>query len=92
MCSMKKLTEKVHLLRELERQAEDIETQINILKDELKSEMDKRCVDELIGPDWKVTWKTVNSSRFDQKSFKESNPNLYESFVVVNSYKKFSVR
>ena len=92
MYSQKKLTEKVHRLRELERQMSDIEIEIENLKDALKSDMDKRGVTELVGDDWKITWNFYGSSRFDQKVFKEDHPELYEQYRHVYEVRKFLVK
>ena len=92
MYSQKKLTEKVHRLRELERQMSDIEIEIENLKDALKSDMDKRGVTELVGDDWKITWNFYGSSRFDQKEFKEDHPELYEQYQREYASRKFLVK
>lgn len=92
MTSKKKLTEKVHRLRELENQISILETEAENIKDELKSIMMKEGVDELTGDDWKVTWKKVLSSRFDQSNFKASHPDLFESFKVISESRRFNVK
>ncbi len=39
-----------------------------------------------------VAWKSVNSERFNSKSFKEDHPDLHQQYVSVSSYRRFSVK
>lgn len=90
--SMKKLTEKVHEIRDLERMISDLTTRVDQLKKEIKEDMSKRGVTELAGEDWRVNWSTYSKDRFDQSSFKSSHPKLYEKYVVAQSQSRFTVR
>lgn len=92
MYSKKKLTEKVHRLRDLERQISDLEIELENLKDDLKADMDKRGVTELVGDDWKITWNFYGSSRFDQRGFKDDHPDLYEAYRHEYEARRFSVK
>lgn len=89
MYNSDELTDKVHLLKKLKRDAEDLESQIKNLENELKSEMEEKGVSELTGEDWKITWNYVNSNRFDQSAFKTIHPDLFESFKVATSSRRF---
>lgn len=92
MYNMEELTEKVHQLKELERQKDDIETKISILKEYIQEIMTAEGVTELVGDDWKVTWSTVESRRFDQSGFKASHPDLFEEFRVLSESRRFTVK
>lgn len=89
MCNNKKLAEKVHLLKQLEREQEGLEAKINNLKNEIKEELTKRGVNELEGEDWKVTWNPYTTTRFDQSKFKTAYPDLYEQFKISSESRKF---
>lgn len=39
----------------------------------------------------KVTWKTVESNRFDSTAFKNAHPHTYEQFLKTSSYRRFTV-
>lgn len=88
----KKLNEKVLMLKELEQQEADITAQIESLKDELKKEMTSREVNELTGDDWKITWNTIQSNRFDQSAFKSAHPELFKEFTILSESKRFILR
>lgn len=92
MRSIEELTEKVHELRGLEMTISSLETRLSILKDEIKEEMEERSVEELVGDDWKVTWKSYTSSRFDQGNFKAIHPDLYEEFKTISESRRFTVK
>lgn len=92
MCTMNKLTEKVHTLRQLESEVVAMNSRIEALKNEIKEELNRRGVSELVGDDWKVTWNSYSSSRFDQSAFRKAHPDLYESFKVISESKRFTVK
>lgn len=51
----------------------------------------RRMADELSGNDWKVTWKLVNSRRFDAKAFKATHAELYNQYCSETSSRRFVV-
>ena len=51
--------------------------------------MQVQGVDTLTGDDWRATWKTVQSSRFDSKAFKIAQPDLYGAFVRQVESRRF---
>lgn len=42
--------------------------------------------------DRKVSWKTVVSNRFDSKTFKKDQPEIYEKYCKQSEYRRFSVK
>ena len=47
--------------------------------------------DTLAGADYKITWKTVTSSRFDSTAFKKAMPELAERFTKSSTSRRFTV-
>lgn len=92
MYTKKKLAEKVYRLKELEIQQDKTEREIEKIRNQIKHDMDQRDVEELTGDDWKISYKTVYSSRFDSVGLKEHNPELYETFKVPVEYRRLSVK
>lgn len=39
-----------------------------------------------------ITWKTINSNKFDTKTFKKDHPDLYGQYAKQNSYRRFVVK
>lgn len=67
--SRTELNAKIKELRELRRMADELAAEIETITDTVKQEMQVQGVDTLTGDDWRATWKTVQSSRFDSKAF-----------------------
>ena len=85
------MTSKIQDLRELRRMADDLAKEIEAIQDSIKAEMTARQTDELTGPDWKVTWKPVTSSRFDTTAFKKAMPDLAKAFTKTTATRRFLV-
>lgn len=78
--SRTELNAKIKELRELRRMADELAAEIETITDAVKQEMQMQGVDTLTDDDWRATWKTVQSSRFDSKAFKAARPDLYGAF------------
>jgi putative phage-type endonuclease len=39
----------------------------------------------------KITWKLINSSKFDSKAFKKDYPELYEKYAKASAYRRFNM-
>lgn len=89
MYNNEELNEMVHRLRELNREAEEINSLIESIKNDLKSEMTERGEYELVGDDWKITWNLVSSRRFNQSLFKSSHPDLFEHYLALSESRRF---
>ena len=87
--SINEITAKAKELKELKRFAEEIAAEIETLEDSLKSAMGE--TEELIAGEYKITYKTVNSSRFDSKSLKTELPEIAERYTLKTSYRRFVV-
>ena len=89
--SVNELTSKVKELRELRRMAEELAAENEAMQDAIKAEMTARNVDELAGTDWKISWKSVSSSRFDSKAFKATHAELYQQYTREATTRRFVV-
>lgn len=87
--SMNEMDRKIKELRELRRMAEELQAEIDGLTDSIKAEMTARDTDTLTGSDWKVTWKTVTSSRVDGKALKAALPDVYGQFCKASTSRRF---
>ena len=85
------IEKKVAELKEYKRLAENLDTQITALENEIKAEMEAQNTDTLITRLFKVTWKTIVSRRFDTTAFKATHTELYEQFVRPQETKRFVV-
>lgn len=87
--SINELTANVSELRELRRMADEIQAEIDAIQDKIKAHMNAAGVDTLAGVDYKITWKTVSSSRFDTTAFKKENPEIAAMYTKTSTIKRF---
>lgn len=88
---MDELERKVSELRELRRMADELAAEIAATEDELKDYMRAFEVDEIHGTCFKITWKTVTSSRLDSKALRAAAPELWERFSKTTTSRRFIV-
>ena len=82
---------KVAELRELRRMAAELTDQITTIEDELKAHMSTADTDTITGPDFKITWKPIESSRLDTKALKAAVPELFTRFTKTTTTRRFIV-
>lgn len=85
------LNNKVKKLKALQEQAAEIEKSIKELETVIKDEMTAREVEELKSGDYTVRYKTVESNRFDSKTFKTAYASLYNQYMKVSTVRRFTV-
>lgn len=89
--SFSEMDTKIKEIRELKRMQEELTAELDALSDEIKRHMDAEGVDTISGADWKVTYKTVTSSRFDSTAFKKAMPELAERFTKSSTSRRFCI-
>ena len=82
---------KVNEFRELRRMADELAAEIEAAQDAIKAHMTAIDADTLTGIDYKITWKSVTSSRFDNTAFKKAMPELAERFTKSTTSRRFVV-
>ena len=82
---------KVNELRELRRMADELAAEIEAAQDALTAHMTAIDADTLSGVDYKITWKSVTSSRFDSTAFKKAMPEIAERFTRSTTSRRFVV-
>lgn len=87
--SMNELESKVSQLRELKRMQDELAAEIAATEDSLKAYMTAHGADELHGPNFKITWKEVTSSRLDSKALKVAAPELWQRFTKQTTARRF---
>ena len=80
---------KVKLLREMQRMAEDAQAGAEALRDEIKAYMGSS--EELRAGEYKITWKSVESSRVDTKALTKAMPDVAAAFTRKSTIRRFVV-
>lgn len=85
------MEKKVQDLQELKRMRDELNDEISAIECELKAEMTTQDKDEVIAGPFKITYKTVNSTKFNSTGFKKDHPDLSEKYTVPNPYKSLRI-
>lgn len=86
------LIKKCDRLKELQKQIDELTYELEGIKTELKNDLDEKGVEEIVAGPYTISYKTIVSSRFDSKAFKEKYESLYESFSKESSHRRFTVK
>lgn len=89
--SEQSLKEAIKNYKELQRLAEDLESEIEAVKDTIKAELTRQGVEELTAGEYKVRWTAVKSSRLDTGTLRKAAPELCEKFTKSVETKRFCV-
>jgi len=90
--SMKEIEAKARELRELKRMADELDTEISAIEDEIKAHMTAADADSLTAGEYKITWKLVRSSRIDTAALKKSMPELAALYTKTTTTRRFTVQ
>lgn len=87
--SMNELTAKIRELRELQALIEEAQAEAETIKDELKAHMGE--AEEIRAGEYKLTYKTVTSTRLDTKALTAALPEVAQRFSKTTSTRRFCV-
>ena len=87
--SANELTNKIRELRELQVLIEEAQAEAEAIKDAIKEHMGE--AEELRAGEYKVTWKTITSSRLDTAALKKAAPDLVAAFTKPTKTRRFVV-
>ena len=83
------LTPKITELMELKRMRDELDAEIQAAEDEIKQAMGDD--DTLLAGPFKVTWKTITSSRLDSSALKKALPEIAARFMKQTTTRRFSI-
>ena len=81
---------KARELKELKVMKDELEAEITAIEDILKAAMGEQ--EEMLCGEYKLTYQTVSTSRFDSSLFKKEHADLAAAYTKVSTYRRFSVR
>ena len=85
------ITSKIEALKDLESIIEEAKAEADALRDEIKSEMLNRDIEELEAGQYIVRWTSVLTQRFDTTAFKKVMPDVYKAYTKQVSSRRFSI-
>ena len=83
------LTPKITELMELKRMRDELDAEIQAAEDEIKAAMGDD--DTLLAGPFKVSWKTITSSRLDSTALKKALPKIAARFMKQTTTRRFSI-
>lgn len=86
---MNTLEMRVKELHSLKVMMDELKDQISTIEDEINAQMGDAEI--LRVGDFKITHKTVKSSRFDSKALAAELPDLAKRYTVPTEYKRFTI-
>ncbi|MCM1167277.1 MAG: hypothetical protein NC299_16965 [Lachnospiraceae bacterium] len=89
--STQELAKKLHQLKELQRMSEEITAEAETIKDEIKRTMTEKGVDTLTVDVYKISWKSVTSSRLDTTALKKELPDVAARYTKTTESRRFLV-
>ena len=87
--SMNEMESKIRELRQLQSLIEEAQTEAEAIKDSIKAHMGD--AEELKAGEYRVTWKTVISSRLDTAALKKAVPDVAAAFTKTTTTRRFCV-
>ena len=85
------ITSKIEALKDLESLIEEAKAEAEALRDEIKTEMLNRDIEELEAGQYIVRWTSVLTQRFDTTAFKKVMPDVYKAYTKQVSSRRFSI-
>lgn len=85
------IEKKIAELKELESMADELKSEIETIKDELKEVLVEQDVEELVVGTSIIRYTTVLSQRFDSTQLKKKLPEIYTAYLKQVTSKRFSI-
>ena len=87
--SIHELESKVRELRELQTLAEELDAEMEIIKDQIKEYMGT-CEEIKAGP-FRVTWRTITTGKLDTVALRRMLPGVAQQFTKPSTVRRFCV-
>ena len=88
--SANEIQNKARELKELKVMKDELEAEITAIEDALKAAMGEQ--EEMLCGEYKLTYQTVSTSRFDSARFRREHADLANAYTRATTYRRFCVR
>lgn len=88
--SANEIQNKARELKELKVMKDELEAEITAIEDALKAAMGEQ--EEMLCGEYKLTYQTVSTSRFDSARFRREHADLADAYTRATTYRRFCVR
>lgn len=87
--SIQEMETRARELRELTRMKEELEAETTSLQDGIKAAMGNK--EQVIAGEYRITWKTVTSSRVDTTALRAAAPDIAALYTKTTTTRRFQV-
>ena len=87
--SINEIKAKAEELKELKAMQEELAAEISAIEDEIKAAMGDQ--EQITVGAFKITWKTVTTSRLDSTALKKALPEIAAKFMKQTTSKRFCI-
>lgn len=87
----RQLDNRIKKLQAIEAQQKELETQANVIRSELKAELEANGEDEHQTGNFVIRWKEIISSRIDSKALKAAFPDIAGQFTHQTTSRRFTI-
>ena len=85
------LVMKVEKLKDLEELLEEVKTEAESVREEIKQEMLTQDTEELEARQYIIRWTSVLTNRFDTTAFKKVLPDVYKAYTKQITSRRFTI-
>ena len=78
-------------MKELEELLEEVKTEAESVRDEIKQEMLTQDTEELVAGQYIIRWTSVLTNRFDTTAFKKVLPDVYKAYTKQITSRRFTI-
>lgn len=89
--STNEITTKIRKMKRLQAKAEELQTEISAIQDELKAYMKAQDTEEVRAGEYRIRYTVVTSNRFDSTAFRKLYSELYNQFTKQTTSRRFTV-
>lgn len=87
----KAISNRVNKILALQAMIQDLNDEIDAIKDEIKNDMTIKGVDEINDGSHVIKYKDVTSTRLDSKALKDALPDVYSLYARPTTSKRFTI-
>ena len=87
--SINEIKAKAEELKELKAMQEELAAEISAIEDEIKAAMGDQ--EQIIAGAFKITWKSVTTSRLDSSALKKALPEIAAKFMKQTTTRRFLI-
>ena len=82
---------KLNELTDLRQMIEELNAEVEAIQDEIKAHMAETDTDAITAGQFKVTWKSVTSTRIDTAALRKDLPEIWQEYGKTSTTRRFNV-